>query len=70
MDSVGFWSTFQPKKLGWRSPYIGSVADPQESTTQTSANEGKPVSPGTVVEIKNLNVCLAGKRPFRSSRNR
>ena len=27
MDSIGFWSTFQPKKLGWRSPYIGSRAD-------------------------------------------
>jgi len=26
MDSIGFWSTFQPKKLGWRSPYIGSEA--------------------------------------------
>jgi hypothetical protein len=25
MDSIGFWSTFQPKKLGWRSPYIGST---------------------------------------------
>ena len=44
MDSIGFWSTFQPKKLGWRSPYIGSQADilPQFSRAAAMQREAAP----------------------------
>jgi len=41
MDSIGFWSTFQPKKLGWRSPYIGSVAACKDNFRPEAAIGGK-----------------------------
>ncbi len=52
MDSLRVLVDFQPKKLGWRSPYIGSLADLSANISLMSAFGGeaarKRVQAGTI----------------------